>query len=57
MLPLYLLYELGIVLLVIAPTQAVAEGGVMRNTFGAMIGRPKYKAKKTDGAEGDEGSG
>ena len=57
MVPLYLLYELGIILLVVAPTQAVAEGGIMRNALGTMIGRPKYKAKKTDGDEGDEDGG
>jgi Sec-independent protein secretion pathway component TatC len=57
MVPLYLLYELGIILLVVAPTQAVAEGGIMRNALGTMIGRPKYKAKKTDGDEGDEEGG
>lgn len=52
--PLYGLYELGILLLVIAPTQAVAEGGVMRNALGTLIGRPKYKPKRSDGDEGDE---
>jgi hypothetical protein len=35
----------------------VAEGGIIRNTLGTMIGRPKYKAKKTDGDEGDEEGG
>ena len=53
-LALYLLYEFGIVLLVIAPAQAVAEGGVIRNAAGAVIGRPKYRPKQTDGDEGDE---
>jgi hypothetical protein len=52
--PLYLLYELGIILLTIAPPQAVSEGGVFRNALGTMIGRPKYKPKRTDGNEGDE---
>lgn len=54
MIPLYLLYELGIVLLVVAPSQAVAEGGVVRNTLGTMVGRPKYRPRRTDGDEGDE---
>lgn len=54
MIPLYLLYELGILLLVIAPAQAVSEGGVMRNALGVLIGRPKYRPKRTDGDEGDE---
>lgn len=54
MIPLYLLYELGIVLLVVAPAQAVAEGGVVRNTLGTLVGRPKYRARRTDGNEGDE---
>ena len=53
MVPLYLLYELGIVLLAVAPTQAVAEGGVLRNALGTLVGRPKY-GRRTDGAEGDE---
>ena len=52
--PLYLLYELGIILLTIAPPQAVSEGGVFRNALGTMIGRPKYKPRRTDGNEGDE---
>ena len=54
MVPLYLLYELGIVLLSVAPTQAVAEGGVLRNVLGTMVGRPKYRAGRTDADEGDE---
>ena len=54
MIPLYLLYELGIVLLVVAPAQAVAEGGVVRNTLGTLVGRPKYRPRQTDGDEGDE---
>lgn len=54
MVPLYLLYELGIVLLVVAPSQAVAEGGVVRNVAGSLVGRPKYRPRRTDGAEGDE---
>jgi Sec-independent protein secretion pathway component TatC len=54
MLPLYLLYELGIILLVIAPAQAVSEGGVIRNALGTMVGRPKYRPRRTDGDEGDE---
>ncbi len=41
--PLYMLYELGIVLLHVAPAQAVAEGGVMSNSIGALFGRRKYK--------------
>jgi sec-independent protein translocase protein TatC len=54
MVPLYLLYELGIVLLTVAPARAVAEGGVIRNALGAAIGRPRYRPGRTDGAEGDE---
>lgn len=54
MIPLYLLYELGIVLLVVAPAQAVAEGGVVRNALGTMVGKPRYRAHRTDGDEGDE---
>jgi Sec-independent protein secretion pathway component TatC len=54
MIPLYLLYELGIVLLVVAPAQAVAEGGVVRNALGTMVGKPRYRARRTDGDEGDE---
>ncbi len=55
LIPLYGLYELGILLLVIAPTEAVAQGGVVRNALGTIIGRPKYKPRRTDGDEGDEG--
>lgn len=51
--PLYLLYEFGIVLLHIAPARAVSEGGVMRNALGAMVGRRRYTGR-TDGYEGDE---
>lgn len=54
MVPLYLLYELGILLLTVAPSQAVAEGGVVRNALGTLVGRPKYRSRRTDGAEGDE---
>jgi Sec-independent protein secretion pathway component TatC len=54
MVPLYLLYELGILLLTVAPSQAVAEGGVVRNALGTLVGRPKYRPRRTDGAEGDE---
>lgn len=54
MIPLYLLYELGIILLSVAPTQAVAEGGVIRNALGSMVGRPKYRGRRTDADEGDE---
>ncbi|MBU3682492.1 MAG: preprotein translocase subunit TatC [Phycisphaerales bacterium] len=52
--PLYMLYELGIVLLTIAPSRAVAEGGVVRNALGTLVGRPKYRRTRTDGNEGDE---
>jgi Sec-independent protein secretion pathway component TatC len=54
MVPLYMLYELGIVLLSVAPARAVAEGGVLRNALGALVGRPRYGRRGTDGAEGDE---
>jgi sec-independent protein translocase protein TatC len=54
MVPLYLLYELGIVLLSVAPTQAVAEGGVIRNALGTLVGRPRYGKRRTDADEGDE---
>jgi sec-independent protein translocase protein TatC len=54
MVPLYMLYELGIVLLTVAPARAVAEGGVVRNALGALVGRPRYRPGRTDGAEGDE---
>lgn len=54
MVPLYLLYELGILLLTVAPSQAVAEGGVVRNALGTLVGRPRYRPRRTDGAEGDE---
>ena len=54
MVPLYMLYELGILLLTVAPSQAVAEGGVVRNALGTLVGRPKYRPRRTDGAEGDE---
>jgi sec-independent protein translocase protein TatC len=52
--PLYLLYELGIVLLHVAPARAVSEGGVMRNALGALVGRRKYRDRRTDGDEGEE---
>jgi hypothetical protein len=32
----------------------VAEGGVLRNALGALVGRPRYGRRGTDGAEGDE---
>lgn len=56
MVPLYALYELGIVLLQIAPARAVSEGGVMRNALAALLGRSKYHTRSpwTDGDEGDE---
>jgi len=54
LIPLYLLYELGIILLTVAPTQAVAEGGVLRNVVASAMGRPIYRARRTDGQEGDE---
>jgi hypothetical protein len=43
LIPLYLLYELGIILLHVAPAQAVAEGGVVGNTLRAMVGKRKYR--------------
>lgn len=43
LIPLYLLYEFGIILLHVAPAQAVAEGGVVSNTLRAMVGRRKYR--------------
>lgn len=52
--PLYMLYELGIVLLHVAPARAVSEGGVVSNALRAMVGRRKYKGGWTDGQEGDE---
>jgi hypothetical protein len=32
----------------------VAEGGVLRNVVASALGRPIYRARRTDGQEGDE---
>ncbi|MBX3354654.1 MAG: twin-arginine translocase subunit TatC [Phycisphaeraceae bacterium] len=41
--PLYLLYELGIVLLVVAPPRAVAEGSVMNRVKDLALGRGRIR--------------
>lgn len=59
LIPLYLLYELGIVLLHVAPAGAVAEGGVTRNALRTLFGQGGPNGRtgggKDHGTDGHEG--